>query len=60
MEVGGWVQVSLGCWLLVVGYFDLSVLFMSVKGFQQKEVWMGAKMGVCGWGELYPIFFVFF
>ena len=36
--------------LKVVGYYDLSVLSMSVMGFQ-KKVWMG----VGGWGELYPI-----
>ena len=34
--------------LKVVGYCDLSVLSMSVIGFQ-KKVWMG----VGGWGELY-------
>ena len=39
--------------LKVVGYYDLSVLSMSVMGFQ-KKVWMG------GWGELYPIFFLDF
>ena len=37
--------------LKVVGYYDLSVLSMSVMGFQ-KKVWMG----VGGWGELYPSF----
>ena len=26
--------------LKVVGYYDLSVLSMSVMGFQQKKVWM--------------------
>ena len=66
MEVGGWVQVSLGnfffgkssqntpkpvvlfwssipcmcilsvCIAKVVGYYDLSDLFMSVMGFQKK------------------------
>ena len=35
--------------LKVVGNYDLSVLSMSVMGFQ-KKVWMGG-----GWGELYPI-----
>ena len=37
--------------LKVVGYYDLSVLSMSVKlmGFQKKFGW-----GVCGWCELYP------
>ena len=38
--------------LKVVGYYDLSVLSMSVMGFQKKFVW---RLG--GWGELYPIFF---
>ena len=33
--------------LKVVGYYDLSVLSMSVMGFQKK--WMG----VGGWGEIY-------
>ena len=38
-----------------VGYYDLSVLSMSVMGFPPKKfVW---KVG--GWGELYPIFFGF-
>ena len=56
MEVGGWVQVSLGICLgksshncskpycyfgKVVNYYDLSVLSMSVMGFQKKFV--------CGW-----------
>ena len=35
--------------LKVVGYYDLSVLSMSVMGFQNKIGW--------GWGELYPSFF---
>ena len=35
----------------VVGYYDLSVLSMSVMGFK-KKVWMEG-----GWGELYPICF---
>ena len=35
----------------VVGYYDLSVLSMSVMGFQ-KKVWMG----VGGWGDFYPSF----
>ena len=35
-----------------VGYNDLSVLSMSVMGFQKKN-WMG----VCGWGKLYPTVF---
>ena len=37
--------------LKVVGYYDLSVLSMSVMGFQKKYGWVG------GWGELYPSFF---
>ena len=37
--------------LKVVGYYDLSVLSMSVMGFQKKFVWM-----VGGWGKLYPNF----
>ena len=37
--------------LKVVGYYDLSVLSMSVMGFQKKFRW-----GMSGWGELYPIF----
>ena len=37
--------------LKAVSYYDLSVLSMSVKGFQ-KKVWIG------GWvGELYPVIF---
>ena len=36
--------------LKVVGYYDLSVLSMSVMGFQ-KKVWVGRL------GELYPSFF---
>ena len=39
--------------LKVVGYYDLSILSMSVMGFQKKSlygVWVG------GWSELYPIF----
>ena len=39
------------CTLLkVVGYYDLSVLSMSVMGFQK------SLNGVGGWGELYPFF----
>ena len=40
--------------LKVVGYYDLNVLPMSVMVFP-KKVWMG----VGGWGELYPICFIF-
>ena len=38
----------------VVSYYDLSVLFMSVMGFQK------SLDGVGEWGELYPIFFRIF
>ena len=38
--------------LKVVGYYDLSVLSMSVMGFQKQSL-----VGVGGWGELYPCFF---
>ena len=41
--------------LKVVGYYDLSVLSMSVMGFQNKFGWR-----VGGWGEPYPIFFGIF
>ena len=41
------------CTLLkVVGYYDLSVLSMSVMGFQKQNL-----DGMDGWGELYPSFF---
>ena len=40
--------------LKVVGYYDLSVLSMSVMGFQKK-----LDGGVGEWGELYPHFFGF-
>ena len=36
--------------LKVVGYYDFSVLSMSVIGFQK------VCMGMGGWGELYPKF----
>ena len=39
--------------LKVVGYYDFSVLSMSLMGFQ-KKVWVG------GWGELYSSFFLEF
>ena len=42
--------------LKVVGYYDLSVLSMSVMGFQ-KKVWMG---GGGGWGDLHPSLFWIF
>ena len=52
MEVGGCVQVLLGIFfgksttlLKVVSYYYLSVLSMSVMGFQ-KKVWMGWVGGV--------------
>ena len=41
--------------LKVVSYYDLSVLSMTVMGFQKK---FGRR--VCGWGDLYPIFFGIF
>ena len=48
------IYIAKSCWLQ---YYDLSVLSMSVMGFQKnKKVWMG---WVGGWGELYPIFFGF-
>ena len=82
MEVGGWVQVSLGIFmcgkssqnssktvvifwssipcvfclyalLKVVGYYDLSVLSMSVMGFKKKFGW------VVGWWGLSSIQFMF-
>ena len=40
----------------VVGYYDLSVLSMSVMGFQKKSL----DGEVDGWGELYPRFFLIF
>ena len=40
--------------LKVVGYYDSSVLSMSVM-FQKKKI----GWGVGGWGELYPIFLGF-
>ena len=40
--------------LKFVNYYNLSVLSMSVMGFQ-KKVWMGG-----GWGELYPSLFSIF
>ena len=48
--------LSLYALLKVVGHYDLSVLSMSVMGFQKKSLdgwWVG------GWGELYPIIFGF-
>ena len=41
--------------LTVVGYYDLSVLSMSVMVFQKKFGW-----GVGGWGELYPNLYCIF
>ena len=44
------------CTLLkVVGYYDLSVLSMSVMGFQKKKCGRGGGGVVGMWGELYPI-----
>ena len=40
--------------LKVVGYYDLSVLSISVMGFQKKSLYGG---WVGGWGELYARFF---
>ena len=46
------LYIYISCTLLkVVGYYDLSVLFMSVMGF---------KKSVAGWGELYPVLFWIF
>ena len=42
--------------LKVVGYYDLSVLSMSVMGFQKKK--FGWRVG--GWGELHPILLLTF
>ena len=42
--------------LKLVGYYDLSVLSISVMRFQNKKV----LMGWVGWGELYPSFFWIF
>ena len=42
--------------LKVVSYNDLSVLSMSVMGFQHKK--FGWRVGE--WGELYPSFFSIF
>ena len=45
--------------LKVVGYYDLSVLSMSVMGLKKKHVRMGGGwMG--GWGEFYIQFFLGF
>ena len=41
--------------LKVVNYYDLSVLSMSVMGFQENNL----NGGVGGWCELHPSFFVF-
>ena len=51
--------LSVYTFLKVLGHYDLSVLSMSVRGFQ-KKVWMGVGGWVGGWGELYPIFFGIF
>ena len=41
--------------LKVVSYYDLSVLYMSVMGFQKRFGWEAGR-----WGELYPsIFWIF-
>ena len=41
--------------LKVVRYYDLSVLSMSVMGFQQQQ-----RLDGGGWGELYPILYWIF
>ena len=47
--------------LKVVGYYDLSVLSMSVMGVHKiKFVWGGWVGVVGGWGELYPSFYLEF
>ena len=45
--------------LIVVNYYDLSVLSMSVMCFQIK-VWMEMGGWVGGWGELHPSLFWIF
>ena len=47
------LSVYTGTLLKVVGYYDLSVLSMSVMGFQKKKL-------DGGWGELYLVFFLDF
>ena len=42
--------------LNVVSHYDLSVLSMSVMGFQKTKL----DMGVNGWDELYPVIFGIF
>ena len=42
--------------LKVVSYYDLSILSMSVMGFQKK----GLDGGLGGWGEIYPSLFLIF
>ena len=44
--------------LKVVGYYNLSVLSMSVMGFQKKKKFGWGVVG--GWGELYPRLFLDF
>ena len=43
--------------LKVVNYYDVSVLSMSVMGFQKMKKF---GWGVGGWGELHPTLFWFF
>ena len=45
--------LSVNTLLKVVGYYDFSVLSMSVMDFQKKSL-------DGGWGELYPSFFGIF
>ena len=46
--------------LKVVSYYDLSVLSMSVMGFQKKGLDGGGGGWVGGWGEIYPSLFWIF
>ena len=46
------ISVAVYTLLKDVSYYDLSVLSMSVMGFQKKKF----GWGVGGWGELYPSF----
>ena len=48
--------LSLYTLIKVVSYYDLSVLSMSVMGFQKKSL----EGGWVGWGEVYPSFLEFF
>ena len=37
---------------VVVSYYDLSVVFMSVMGFKKKEVWIMSKIVLGFWNLL--------